>query len=684
MTPKQQLDFFRDFNGGALPPGMTPEMAGLIDSGIDISGMMTTNPALANVFMQIQQQILSIPGAYQAAKASVGQNYENLTGDVLASGKNWMQDLYGRMADPNANPNAALVAQDPALTAYAQQMSGIDETADLNQATDQAWFDKMQQNSTSMYQNMLAQLAAQAAQPVAGGGGGGGGGRGRRGGGGYGGGGGGSGKVNDWTEPKNTLTNEQSLTDTGTTTDTGYSPGFFEDLMAQTEGDPELQQLAYTMWNTSNQDPRGLTQDVQKALTEAQIQQETEDLQGQLHQSWFQSTPAAAQTAISKLMANNPGARFGDDPTTPFKTDKWFNNPAYREGDNPATKDVKERYWIDKNVPNVPEVRQYTEEQGRENSLAEELLNAQSNYGARELTNKIFGGKIGFGVRPGVASPARLLEEKTKGAISPQQIDILKRIGGEALLAAQKGDTPESPFNWKGWAETGGYVPGVDPEARVGRDKNRNYYENLLDIILPWNPNAGTVPTKEQLTTTGKDTSKYNTTNKNYGWGNALTGSPWDITPDIPSSGLSNNPVSNPTGFDIDENDKVTGLQEGDPGFTEEVSDFGGTGLTRALSGKRPTIPKYDRPTPVADVIRGAAKNRIRTVSTSRDKEPTSTRPKAELKLAPGAHARRNKYVPKKDRVTPALNITKDIFGKPKKKAAAAKKPPKGSPNRYR
>jgi hypothetical protein len=633
--------------------------------------------------MQIQQQILSIPGAYQAAKASVGQNYENLTGDVLASGKNWMQDLYGRMADPNANPNAALVAQDPALTAYAQQMSGIDETADLNQATDQAWFDKMQQNSTSMYQNMLAQLAAQAAAPVTGGGGGGGGGRGRRGGGGYGGGGGGSGKgVNNWKVPTTTVTNEQQGVDKDEFQDTGNFPGFFDDLMAQTEFDPEMQALAELAWQQSEQSPRNLTQNISKAKAEAIAQEDEYNAQAQMHQDWKRGTPLLTQTAIAKLLTNNPGARLGDDPVTTDRTETWFNRPGYHQGDNPATKDVKERYWIDPGASNTPPVpiQQGDPVKAEENSLAEELLGQRSHYGARQLTNKIFGKNIGFDARPGVASPERLMEEQTKGAISPGQIKILATRGA-ADLARAKGAIPGQPFDIKLWGEGGGFIPDVDPEKKRQREKNMAMYNYILDAILPWNQNANVAPTREQHTSTDTDKATYSSkTTNNKDWWVANPGSPVDLTPSIPNAGLSSNPLTNPQGY----SEQTTPPEEFEPGFTEDVSDFGGVGLSRAIGmsgkpkGTRPKaeVPSYDRPT-----VGRAAKDRIRTTSTSRDREPTSTKAPLQLQLAPGAHARRNKYVPKKDRVTPALNITKNIFGKPKKKAAA--KSPKGNP-RYR
>lgn len=536
-TVKELLDAYRAMNNGALPPGTTPEMAAMIDQGIWTDwSMLEGNPQLAQALLGFQAAIGALPAEYQAAKARVAGDYENLTGDVLTSGKNWMQDLYGRMVDPN-DPNSALVAQDPALTNYAQTMSQIDETADLNQATDMAWFDKMLQNQLANYQ-MTMRTAGLDPGLAAGSGGGGGGGGGR------GGGGGGGGNSSEWKTPTNTLTNLQSATDTATGTSTEYSPGFYEALIAASEGDPELEALTQRMWETSSQNPLGMTQDVAKALTAAEIEQEQQTAQTGLAETWKQLAPAQVQAAMRRMLSNK-GATPTEVPrdyASVIKARDYSKNPA-----------APRKNYVVPNAPgqNTSPIIQFSEKQMEENALGEELMNALDTVTMPQHGTSWF------------RSPEAIETVK-----KPAQTKLLAQRGMEKLLEAQKGDTPETPFNWQGWAASGGYVPEVSKEASGETERNIGFYNRILDAILPWNPNANLVQTRNQLVNQGKDQSSYQSKNTNKSFGNALAGSPLDLSPGIPQSGILSNPLSNPGGFDIttDESGDETVEPRGGPG----------------------------------------------------------------------------------------------------------------------
>jgi hypothetical protein len=588
------------------------------------------------------------------------------------------------MTDPANNANAGAVTGDPAIGDYAGTLGNIDATSKANQATDLAWFDKMQVNDANLWQSMLAQLAAQAALPVApvkasGGGGGGGGGRHYGGGGGKGSGGGNT----TWKTPTNTLTNQLAATDTAETVTTANSPGFYDDLIAQAEatGDPELVALFENLWNTSTQNARGVTQDTQKALNEAELASQNYDIKKGLHENWFQNTPNLAASAIGRLLTNNKGAVLGDDPNTPGIKETWHfpSDP-------------------NSNTPVVPRPAA-SDEETRQNTFAEELLGAQSKYPARQMTKQFFP-KADFGLRPGVTNSAGLMEEKLKGAISPQQIAILGAQGAKDLSTAKTG-IPGEDFDISNWAAGGGYVPGMhtDPAGALAetnesreRDKYRGFYKWILDHALPWNQNANFVPTVERLNEKTADSSTYKTSNTNKGVTNALPGSPLDLTPTLPNSAIASNPVSNPSGFNVTLDDN--GNETVDPFSTEDTSDFGGIGLSNAIGMfRKPSTRLQDaalkdaamsrmhevakKPAPKEEEPPArTSKSAPRTTSTSKDPLPRSTKAPLELGLAPGAHARRHIYVPK-SKTAPAKDLTERIFGVKKPTGVPFKNPPK-------
>lgn len=652
-TVKELLDAYRAMNNGALPAGTTPEMAAMIDSGIwqDWS-QLTANPALAQALLSVQHQIITDPAAYDAAKAQVAAQYKDLTGDVLTSGKTWMQDLYGRIVDPN-DPNSALVKNDPALAAYGQAMSQIQETADANQATDLAWFDKMKQNALATDQGLLAAIAANAAVPSSGGGGGGGGGGFRRGGR-----RGGGGSGSNWSVPSTSLTNAQSATDTGTQTSNEYSPGFYNAIMEAAQGNPELAGLTQRMWETSSQDPRGLTQDVSKALTAAETEQEIQNLQSNLNKTWLANTPGTVQAAINKMVTNK-GAILGDDP---------------------ATKNVVEKYFVP--IPKgqkTPPIIQFNEKQLAENALAEELLNAQSTKASRSPWNLFKKNEKPFSPY-GVFSPEAQLERKTKGAVSPAQIKILAQQGMQELGKAKREVAPGIPFDWRDWAEGGGYVPPSDIAVSKKTSRNIDFYNRMLDAILPWNPNANFVVTGNKMTNVGKDTSTYKTTNKIKDYSSALTGSPLDLTPDISAAGIESNPVSNPQGFDIVRN--ASGKETVSPlGFGESRAPKLSAGLSGLLAKRAADIQnEAARKTSLADAFSGGIfKQPVRprttttkTVSkpkTVATKVPVGTNVPPTVAVTPVA----------RPRITPAQ--TSNLFNLFWKQPAKSSKPTSSSKN---
>lgn len=177
--------------GGYMPQTVDPTLA-------------QTDPTAANLLLrqnimnQIQQMLTGQQQAYDAASQQVAQQYQQLTQPINDENSGYLQQLWAGLGiDPNTDPNAA---------AMLETLAQGTQTAGLNQATDQAWFDKMKANNLITTQGLL-QGIADGSIPVgpevpaadSGGGGGGGGGRGRRG---YGG-GGGSGK-SGWSDPKTT------------------------------------------------------------------------------------------------------------------------------------------------------------------------------------------------------------------------------------------------------------------------------------------------------------------------------------------------------------------------------------------------------------------------------------------------------------------------------------------------
>lgn len=179
----------------------TPVVQDLIKRGLIREGMP---PEQAMAIIAMQGVRTGVGVDIDALMKAVEATYANTSGDILTAGQQWMKDLYGTNYDPN-NPNAAMFAQDPIFSSYAGGMAQIDETSDLNLATDLAWFEKNKAAQQAYYDAMMASTSGGTLLGSGSSGGGGGGGGGRRRGGGSG---------SDEEEPEGFSVPEIDLTET--------------------------------------------------------------------------------------------------------------------------------------------------------------------------------------------------------------------------------------------------------------------------------------------------------------------------------------------------------------------------------------------------------------------------------------------------------------------------------------
>ena len=335
-----------------------PVIKDLIDRKLITPGM---DPAKLAALIQMGGLRAGIPADIAKLMAEINANYDNYTGDILTAGSDWMQQLYGdnsmppgfsmnpddpgtiiapagynyangqwtdangtvvgtsptedSRVTPVGDPNAALFAQDPIFSSYAGGMAQIDETADLNRATDLAWFDKQQAAMQGYYDMLMQQVST--AQPEAGGGGGGGGG-GR--GGGYGGGGGGDGDseggMDIFTDPKTVVNWKESDQMTGYENSREDFPGYVRGMRNTFQVlNPEFAQYMEDILNTNSSNPEA----VADALTEERIASEAqleEDLEGQRGNAvWLEGIPEELRQRLQQF-AQTQGIVMGDNPGT--------------------------------------------------------------------------------------------------------------------------------------------------------------------------------------------------------------------------------------------------------------------------------------------------------------------------------------------------------------------------------
>jgi hypothetical protein len=264
-------------------------------------------------------QVAGVPIDIAALKAQLAQDYASTTGNILGMGADWMEQMFGaNMPDVNA----AAYAADPMFAQYAAGLGQQEATAGLNQATDQAWFDKQQQAMTDYY-NGLMQSIAMGVGTETGGGGGGGGGGGRRG---YGGGGGGgSGGDGDWgfTDPTAKFTQTEKTVDSAKQVESERWPEYQRGLLAAAEAQygidsPQYQYVLDTIDTSHNPDAgvEQVTNDMNSALATISAREALDEN----NKTWTQAAPANFEGLRGEYQRLT-GNTLGD--TTPEDAFQW-------------------------------------------------------------------------------------------------------------------------------------------------------------------------------------------------------------------------------------------------------------------------------------------------------------------------------------------------------------------------
>lgn len=478
VSQKELLDIYRAMNGGALPPGITPEMAQLIDMGLN-SPEIQANPALQGILQQLAQQRVSSGADYAAAREQVGQNYQNLTGDVEQQGTAWMSDLLQRMG---ISPEAA--ALDPNIGSYGSTISNMSETADQNQATDQAWFDKMALSNDQMLQNQMLGLAnGTIALPGAelSGGGGGGGGRGGRGYGrrGYGGGGGSGG--GDWKDP---ATTDQQKEAAGS--DYVFNnPDFLETVLAQFD-DPQQMEYAQRILDAYKGIPGNVAAGISDVkLPAIEALNEAAMAQGSQRTAYYNQLPAQAASSQVRAQALQQliESKAGGVDNVPQKNP---NNPM---GGGGVRSLMDQRQRADYNTDVGSMILQ---------GLGQGLTSRGKAVGGPDQQTGNFVHQIesntGMSFEDYMNNAAQFLQ---------QENDKTK------YEEAQAASTTTNPFTFENWQ---GYVPSADKEAYRQRNWDEGVLENVLAVAREFHPNYGMQEIKRHM----DSDSTYTTSQKSY------------------------------------------------------------------------------------------------------------------------------------------------------------------------
>ena len=365
--------------GGAAPVStlaslpQTPELAALIKSGMIKEGMP---PEQALAILQVQGMLTGLPIDINALKAQIQADYARLTGGILNSGQEWMSQIMGQNAPPGITysngqwmdaqgnvlgtaptedsgfiPTAGaqyangkwtdaqgnvigtaaeedsaftpaltaeqtLYRQDPMFNDYSGMLAEQQSTANTNQATDLAWFDKQQQAMTDYYNSLQLGIAqGTIAGPAAGGGGGGGGGR-RRGGRG-GGGGGGSGYGEHPFGFQDVATEIQSTEQDKNVAKESFEedfPGFYA-TVAGAFTDPDERQYAIDLLEGVTS-PQELAANLVGAENEIAAQQQVYDEIDEENLAWGAMAPSQFEEERNAYLART-GQKLGDNPKTP-------------------------------------------------------------------------------------------------------------------------------------------------------------------------------------------------------------------------------------------------------------------------------------------------------------------------------------------------------------------------------
>ena len=499
-TSKQLLDEYRAANGGALPPGMSPELASLIDAGVDLEALKLSNPAAVNSINAIQAQLLGLPANYDASRAKISGDYANLTGDVETAGADWMKALYGNVVDPN-DPNAAAFAADPAFAQYANTLGRIEETGDINEATDLAWFTKNQQAQQAYLQSLMTGVAGgtipvgAALEGGGGSGGGGGGGGGRRGGGGYSSGGGSGG---DWGDPKTTLTATDQLQDVMAEDVNQYNPDLYAGLMEAAGGDPELEAAFDDIFARYGEQPVPL----QKGFL---LEQEAAE-------------EKLAELAQQKINNENYRASVGTRPAQTIQD--WRTNMGMvQDPEHPG------RWATPEGVGIAPQ----TAEQGRTNQAGARIQALTGELDVSRLQKLIAEYQAAKLAPHGNLKPGTLKSAgKEYGKVAKTKwADIIREqmaFDKESLAQAQRAHAAEpgsEPFPMGTWS---GFTPRVDPQEIEDQEWYAAMTRAGRAALHGLDPNRSAQTTKISGKTTSTQTDKAATTQSQKGEGAPTVG----------------------------------------------------------------------------------------------------------------------------------------------------------------
>lgn len=319
----------------ATPAPTLPNIPGIEElkaKGLVTEGM---DPTQLQAIVALQGILGANPINIDALMAELKANYEQYTGDVTSDAVGWLEQILGANM-PTDPAFAQLFAQDPIFTDAAGGLEQMQETAGQNLATDQAWFLKQQQAMQDYYNALMAGVASGAIPlggETGGGGGGGGGGRGyrRRGGGG---GGGGSGD-SDFTDPRTTVTTQDQIKSVATSNMSENAPGFYDNIMAAFEGDPDAQAWLEQLRVKSGPDPEGVLEGLWDAQTAAEALIDKGALVNESNAAWQAAEPSYVQSQLQQFQ--QAGLIPGDNPETEDVIETFYEDPNFDYTDQQTT-----------------------------------------------------------------------------------------------------------------------------------------------------------------------------------------------------------------------------------------------------------------------------------------------------------------------------------------------------------
>ena len=352
---------FTGGGGGVAAPVSTlaglpqsPLLDTLIKNGLITEGMP---PEQALAVLKFAQMREGVPINVAELMKLVSSDYAKTSGDILTSGQDWMNQLMGTAYDPN-DPNARLFADDPIFSEYAGGMAQLDEVADLNEASDLAWFRKNQEAQEQYYGDMMTAISTGtlpvgAAATGGGGGGGGGGGRG------YGGGGGSGGGDSEWGDTKVVNKHDESVVNQEVDKRYWNFPGFRENFLAavpriaaeQGITDPvmlaKIMDRAESIINIEGSKPQDVLAAVEEEILDIDTKTTARNDIEASNAAWMPTAPGRLDQMLRDYQAMT-GLQLGDDPNTPMEdTFSWVppvDNPDTEVDESEALPPVLDAY----------------------------------------------------------------------------------------------------------------------------------------------------------------------------------------------------------------------------------------------------------------------------------------------------------------------------------------------------